>query len=65
MYEVVEGIKLEERTCLKCTNTFKVFPSHPQLYCCDICSNQGKKGLRKTEKRKKGLKHKIKESDYE
>ncbi len=67
MHEVVEGIILETRTCKRCTNTFKVFPSHPQIFCSEICEGANRKGFgkKKEYKKKRVLKHSIKESDYE
>lgn len=71
MHEVVEGIKLEMRTCKKCTNTFKVMPSHPQTYCSEFCEqlDKGRKPFGKSRdvkgRKRKKLKHTVQESDYE
>lgn len=63
-YKVVEGIKIFERKCKCCQNTFLVPESCPQLFCSEFCSKNGKFEFKRGKKKKK-LSYKLKRSDYE
>lgn len=65
-YIVVFGVKLFNRTCEVCPNTFRVPDSSPQVFCSEMCHEKGlSRKDRFKPKRKKKLTYKLKRSDYE
>ena len=66
--KVVHGIKLVERTCVKCPLTFLVPASSKQVTCGEYCFNKLSKATKNKQlkgKSKKKFTDKIKRSDYD
>lgn len=64
-YKVVLGIKLFNRACKVCTNTFWVPNSSPQDYCSEMCHDKGLNRKDRFKPKRNKCSHKLKRSDYE
>lgn len=65
IYKVVYGIKMFDRKCKQCPNTFAVPKSSPQNYCSEMCHDKGLNRKDRFKPKRKKFSHKLKGSDYE